>query len=231
MTIEKQVELGLAEFIIKLIEETNDAVLVSKSNQLTNNMEILESVNLPVDTFADLYINDYEVDELLLTTFPNNKIMTGASINLECLNSTFAKQLNIALVPKEDFESEFRLTDFGVSKIRKSTKIFLAEKRMDILRQMIKEGIPKLIIDSGALTTKVNFFTTKQEDYIQKKLTTKSQKVKEETATQRIYSPKVKLGTGFDKKLPELRLSVKQPDKTSTSNLTLGEISIKFRVI
>lgn len=58
--------LGLAEFISKIIDETSDAILLSHEEQNKKIKQISELKNSSVETISKLYVTEQEIDEYLL---------------------------------------------------------------------------------------------------------------------------------------------------------------------
>lgn len=164
------VSLGFSEFIAKLISDTFDAVIVSMAEQEEKLSELMRLATSP-EEFAQAAITDDEVDELLAVLFPGDEthqslVYPGAlyqPLGVETLESPpLEKLLGIDLKVRSDYirkagEKVFKLTSQGVEKIRVAARAKLAVNRLAALREIVRRGTPRLVVDTGRINAKLTF--------------------------------------------------------------------------
>jgi hypothetical protein len=234
------VNLGLAEFVSKLVEETSDAILASQYNQLKRNVEFRQGIQLSVEEFANSNVSNSDVWESLFEVFPNVDWKTGSIAPLKDMQFALDR-LNIKLDARIDYTPDSKWLDQGIKKIFDRVRLKVAQDNQEILRATAKDGLSKLVIAGGKLTARVSFEASKiEDDTITKIDTPVPQKITTSKNTKEIG----KIGTVFISKtnltnkittgiLPEVRLSVKQASNQSESSNTsiFGEITLEFKTI
>jgi hypothetical protein len=172
------VDLGFAEFVSKLIADVFDATISSQAQQLEKLIELESLLARSNDEFIDAllardeFFNDIEL--LLTAYFPlddgehAHAIYEGAPYE-PAKNDTLeqppiAEKLGLVL-SDGDFKPRAKvLTLQGVTKIyRKAAEPFAAQRRL-ILKQLVENGLPKLVVDSGKINAKLTFTTHKIND-------------------------------------------------------------------
>lgn len=258
-TLEK-VNLGMAEFIAKLIDETMEAVIDSQMRQAENIAEIKSAAFLPLADYAEKVIADEDATENLKTIFePNPAPQAGSTIDPAKVNDLLGIELNAqhlsfpkltkAALSKTNLSASRplpTLTTAGMRYILLAVKIQMAEKHHLILQLLAKDGIPRVVIDNGEINAKVSFTATSLENL------TSSGSVKKSTGTAGSNWDKISGGTittdvngsttllkaekmsgEYTRYMPAAKLVIENASQTTNSSSTnlFGEITVKFKTI
>lgn len=165
------VDLGFAEFVAKLISDVFDATISSQAQQLEKLIELESLLGQSNDEFIDTLLAKDEflsdVELLLSGHFPlddgehAHAIYEGAPYepgkNDVPESPPIADALGIKL-GDGDFKPRAKvLTLQGVTKVyRKAAEPFAIQRRA-ILKQLVENGLPKLVVDSGKINAKLTF--------------------------------------------------------------------------
>jgi hypothetical protein len=196
----EKVNLGMAEFIAKLIDETMEAVIDSQMRQAENIAEIKSAAFLPLVEYASNVITDDEAKEYLIEIFsPAEAPAPSDSIDIGLIE----QKLGITLLPehytiprttkstlskapvstkgpvstKVPIKSAPALTTAGYQFMLLSAKMQMSEKHHLILQLLAKDGIPRVVIDNGEINAKVAFTATSLENTNSNSKETKSAKI------------------------------------------------------
>jgi hypothetical protein len=190
----EKVNLGMAEFIAKLIDETMEAVIDSQMRQAENIAEIKSAAFLPLVEYASNVITDDEAKEYLIEIFsPAEAPAPSDSIDIGLIE----QKLGITLLPehytiprttkstlskapvstKVPIKSAPALTAAGYQFMLLSAKMQMSEKHHLILQLLAKDGIPRVVIDNGEINAKVAFTATSLENTNSNSKETKSSKI------------------------------------------------------
>lgn len=248
-TLEK-VNLGMAEFIAKLIDETMEAVIDAQNTQAEQNAAIRSSALMSIEEFAQSHISD----DIALTYLkekinPNALPVVGRAFDIN-----YYKQL---------FNVEFQADEVTISK--KSTillkpgyerllllcKIELSEEKHQIFKQLLKDGLPKIVIDNGEITAKVAFTAVTNSQTTAETKNLKSKTLDSSTITK---SPSISLDSKIldgsttlikantfdkvspsytDKYLPETKIILENATQSSSNSTTslFGEVTLRFKTV
>jgi len=255
-----KVELTLAEFVGKLISETFQAVISSMVDQARQQEDIITGTELELAEFSQQFVSDDDVEEQLSALFPwqddshPHAIFKDAPYEPVLRNNLqekpAIKELTGYSMQKTDFEGkpgEYKLTEKGVENIKSSVRMNLAQERQKALVNLMRQGLPKIIVDSGRILSKVTFRVTQKDsagntnnnsDENDKAgneeitRTGKSKIINSKMITSKlkrlspvIFRPKI---------LDRTRMLVKQADDEApqTSEASVyGEVEIKFKTI
>lgn len=217
----------MTEFIAKLIDETMEAVVASQASQYKRQNEIKEAILLPLSEFSDMYISASETDEEIISVFKGQSISKDKSFVYETWRFEL-EQLNVELIDGEDIRKD-RLTDIGILKIRAAVKITLGSGKQLLLQQMLKQGIPRIQIDSGEITAKLALDVSQKN----KPATSSAKKM---LPNERVKSEpeKVHFLSNYSASTKE---NLKFPMEISVANTTVGlkneysEIKLQFRTV
>jgi hypothetical protein len=167
------IEMGFAEFTAKLISETFDAIIVSQAAQEEKTEEMLELVNMPLDVFAEHAVTDLEVEEALRRLFPGgdeehaHAVFVGAPYQPPTEQTSesppFTRFLDVTF-DEGDLEGGETLTEAGVAKIYAATRQRLAGARYRALQQIVTQGVPRVLVDSGRIRAKLTFQVVQIEE-------------------------------------------------------------------
>jgi hypothetical protein len=232
-------DMGLAEFMAKLIDETFEAVAASQAEQEQRHRRLLEMSGLSLDEFASRVITDDEIERELARLFPSESedrlhgIYPGARYQPQA-HDVFAPPPAIrTMLGLELHRSEYRVTRQrgatslkreAVEKIRESLRLRIAAVRLAAIQQAVERGVPQVIVDSGRIDAKLTFQVIRTEDADTPKL------------RDRLASPSYPLSSINMDELSKVRLVVRQADEKApqTSNLqanVFGEVEITFKTI
>ena len=248
-TLEK-VNLGMAEFIAKLIDETMEAVIDAQNTQAQQNAAIRNAALMNLEDFA---VSNIANDEALIyfkeKISPNALPIIGRAFDLN-----YYKQL---------FNIEFQSDEVSISK--KSTtllkpgfdrmmllcKIELSEEKHQIFKQLLKDGLPKIVIDNGEITAKVAFtaVTNSQNATDTKNLKSKAidssvltktpslsldSKILDGSTTLIKANTFDKVSSSYtDKYLPETKIILENANQSSSNSTTslFGEVTLRFKTV
>lgn len=173
---EIKIELTLAEFVGKLISETFQAVISSMVDQVRQQGAIIAGTELELAEFALQFISDNDVEEHLSALFPcrddshAHAIFKGATYQParnDLVEKPAIMELTGYKMEKADFKSpqgeKCQITEEGVKKIKSAVRMNLAEDPQKALIALMRQGVPKIIVDSGRILAKVTFRVIQQE--------------------------------------------------------------------
>ena len=167
------IELGFAEFVAKLISEIFDATISSQVQQQDKLLELQNMLLQPESVFLDAMLSqEYfirEVDLLLEGYFPSDSDQLVHAIH-EDAPYTPAKanqkekppikeRLGIDLGSGDFLPRKNQLTLQGVSKIYRKAGEPLAIQKRAIFRQLVENGLPSIVVESGKINAKLTFST------------------------------------------------------------------------
>lgn len=243
-----QSHLDLTEFVSKLIHDTFNAITVSSKEQAEAHFELTRMASLDFEAFRDRYITDAAIDDELMRLFPSEDderpfaIYEGAPFT-PVLKSAI-EGLEIDLKTKEAILSEQKrkktVSAKTVTLIREAIQNRLARQHYDSFGEVIKRGIPRVIIDSGRVSAKMAFKTEEIEKSTVAKSTATNTAIASPTlATSKMASLSTFDRTLFNKsiqdKIAKTRVGIFLPDPQSSTGKTestlWGEVEINFKTV
>ena len=257
---EIKVALTLAEFVGKLISETFQAVISSMVDQVRQQEAIIAGTELELAEFALQFISDNDVEEHLSSLFPWKDDLHAHAI----FEGAFYQPAGDDLVEepaimeltgyKMEKAADFRnptgrcqITAKGVESIKSAVRMNLAEDPQKALISLMRQGVPKIIVDSGRILSKVTFIVNQQGPTGNGNTdSNESDTAGSEATAQVVESSSIRTGM-LKSKLKSLspmifkprildstRMLVKQADdeapQTSEAKV-YGEVEIKFKTI
>lgn len=161
-------EIQFPEFTAKLITDVFDALIAANIRQTEAYVELLKAVSKSLSE----YINDTKDDisgemvlQLLTKLLPDPASPTGTKVRIGAtLSSTDAETLNKALVVPGVQEtpgiaaaaiSDQNALDAIISAV--ATRI--AADKYSLLKEMVKMGVLRLVVEQGVIETKLTFTT------------------------------------------------------------------------
>lgn len=180
---EIKVALTLAEFVGKLISETFKAVISSMVDQVRQQEAIIAGTELELAEFAPQFISDNDVEEHLSALFPcwddshAHAIFEGAPYQPardDLVEKPAIMELTGYMMEKDDYgknkltkkdveEIKLTITKKGVKGIKSAVRMNLAEDRQKSLIALMRQGVPRVIVESGRILSKVTFIVNQQE--------------------------------------------------------------------
>lgn len=241
-----KVDLGLAEFVAKLISETMDAVTTSLVDQAHKRAALAENAALDLREFAARNVAEAEVDRELGGLFPSEEegvahtIVEGARYLPPGPEGTgerppIRELLGLSL-GRDDLlrsKSGVQLTAAGVARIRDAVRLLVGRSMQESLGAVLREGLPTVVVDSGRIASKVTFEVHELEP--------EAEAQPQPSATTpkfaRLSRPLIaKQALPIESLLPpNVRMVVKQADskapQTQASGQVFGEIEITFKTV
>lgn len=164
-------EIGFPEFTHKLITDTFDAVVSSMIRQQEAYADLLEAVSMSVDQFEAENVSDPEVDAWLAATFPSpdsrgsvigtvaspGELSEGDALRLEGKLGSTATAMDVTLPGDGSLDGE------EVELIRTVVRRTIARPRLNAMREMVSQGVVRLVVDDGTIETDLKFETEASE--------------------------------------------------------------------
>jgi hypothetical protein len=158
-------ELGLAEFAAALIGETFEAVTVAQAEQTGRLDDAAAAAKLTVEEFAEQFISDADVDRELARLVPSRakgrphaifvgSRFRGAPGRGAAMVASFLGRRRTAGAPRRA-SGAVTLRRVDVARIRRGVRLRLAGNRQAALREGLKQGMPRVTIDSGKITARL----------------------------------------------------------------------------
>lgn len=257
----EKVNLGMAEFIAKLIDETMEAVIDSQMRQAENIAEIKSAAFMSLSDYAETNISDEEALNYMKELFsPDAPPAEGQVPNIEKIRTLVLVELSPAhvSVPRSTKGGTSKpasltssrnpavLNQAGMKFLLSAVKVNMAERHHQILQALAKDGIPRIVIDNGEINAKVSFTATSMEQHqsssSQKKgavtSDSKWQKMNGGTLSMKLNGNTTlikaeKMSGEYTSYLPGTKLVIENASQSSNSSTTnlFGEITVKFKTI
>lgn len=241
MAEEKKIpEIGLAEFVSTLIRETFDAILTSQEEQSVKLAQIHALADSAPEDVATEFLTSEEIDLGMKRFFPLSEdpycsVFVGAKYDPEPNEEPAVYNLTGYKILDGDVAGG-KFTVQGFNAIKSQVMLMLAAEKLHQIRQMIRNGIPRIQVDNGKILAKVSFAVKENEvEGVNPETTVEPKTTRKLPAT---FLKKIDFMSGKTLKsiqLPETRMMVRQADETSntSSNSTniYGEVEIHFRSI
>jgi hypothetical protein len=231
-------QLDLTEFVSKLIHDTFNAIAISSKEQAEIYFEITRLASLDYETFKLKYITDAAVDEELLRYFPVTEetahphgIYEDAPylFDLETGKETPDLSGSFSFETDKSQRKKSRLTARTVENIREYVRDYLASQHYSAFKEIVKRGIPRVIIESGRILAKLSLKATEIENDDTETPETSA------TALSKSALNKSLLSRRIVNKISKTRVGVTLPDPGNTTTQTTtslwGEVEIKFRTV
>jgi hypothetical protein len=172
-------EIDFPEFTSKLIEDTFNAIVTSMIRQQEAYADLVEKVSMSISEFESEAVTPRDVTDWLIGKFPGEEDGTTAigtpddpgtltKTDLEILKRKLgqeAEELNLTLPKPEDASASngdtptLELTKTQVKSIRKCVRRQIAGPRLEALKDLVSQGIVRVVVDDGTIETKLNFNT------------------------------------------------------------------------
>lgn len=254
--IETPVQVGFAEFIARLMSEVFDSVITSQIDQEERYTQLYTLVALDEQAYARQYIDPADVAAEISALFPPREqdkdnasaIYEGSPYLPERKDQTESPPvlaiLNIQFT-EEDLVKEgknFFLAPPAVAAVHNRVQLQMATKQLEIARQIISRGLPRVVVDSGRINGKLTFHLTEstQSQPSESAAHIAAAEKMGERTMERIYgttdSAKSVFALPKARILPNVKLLVKQADDTSPQSSQVnanvyGEVEITFKTI
>ena len=170
-------EIGFPEFTCKLVTDVFDALVSANIRQTEAYVELLKAVSQSLSDYINNTKDDIDGEQILqflAQTLPPDtasgssdeatKVAPGTT-----LTTADADALNTALtVPAEagvtnnnqvTVDTSAALDQSGVNAIMDAAAIRLTANKYDLLKEMVKQGILRIVVESGKIETRLTFTT------------------------------------------------------------------------
>lgn len=223
------IDMELSDFVVKLVEDTFDAIVVSYQSQFEKIGEIEGCLALSVEEFANQYVDEDDVsiklEEIFGIDFARNGVITDVGYFFQQL-----KMLDIPAKVEKDIQKNKASSDL-IGQILARIRHNIAYDRLKHVRKIAQKGIPRVLISGGEINARVYFKSEQSEGgqpYAHKQVTAKSQPA---TALKGKTFIKDKLTKSV---LPSVKLSVTQVSGVKPSKVKQdgsGSITVRFDVV
>lgn len=170
-------KIGFPEFTTKLITDVFDALVSSNIRQTEAYIELLKETSKTLTQF----VNDTKEDisgemvlEFLSRVMPvtsvakKNEVLTQDTKNKDSvvLNSEEAVVLTKAVsIPALEVEGGAKQPEFNEGSVKRDLILEAVAKRIaatnhDLLKEMVKQGMMRLVVENGQIETRLSFSTT-----------------------------------------------------------------------
>jgi hypothetical protein len=234
------IEVGFAEFVAKLVSEVFDAIITSQFDQEKRIAELAAAAGLTPGEFADNFITDEQIAAELQRLFPGDtdkhptSIYVGAPYRPRKQGVSELPPIHAILgitLQKGDYrviQKKTVLTGAGVERVISAVRLRLADQHQAAVKEIIRRGLPRVIIDAGRVNAKLTYEVLNIEDHAEGEKAAK-------------YAAPIKpLGSAIlvpeSSALSKLRLIVRPADERSPQNQKLkvnvfGEVEVDFKTV
>jgi hypothetical protein len=258
--IQIPVDLGFTEFVTTLLSEVLRSVVAAQGEQEERRRELLDVADLSVDEFASQHVTDDDVDAWLAEVLPSgdpertHEAVRGAPYvpggRGEAESPPFAELLGVELTREMFDEERGTLLEEGEAALRAAARRLLAERQLQVVRDLAERGLPRVVVDAGRITAKLTFEALQYRDQEE---VARAQEAEGEAAASegplgapilRTFRPTIMAGrlphlqhtTVVPEALRDVRLRVRTADPRAPSSPTAranvyGEVELTFRSV
>jgi len=162
-------EINYPEFTSKLISDTFDAIIASMIRQQEAYADLVEKVSMTLGDFSAEAVTDTDVETYLRTYFPgdeDNGTSVGSPPSPGDLDAADAARLASLLGPEAaetgdeaNLPEEGSLDAADVELIFRTVRRMLARPRLSALRELVSQGITRIVVEDGTIETELEFRT------------------------------------------------------------------------
>lgn len=174
-------EIGFPEFTAKLITDTFDALVSANLRQTEAYIELVQAVAKSLQQFINETHEDISGEELLQflaaalppddpTSEDPTKIKAGVTLttgDADALNSKLSLPVEAGVPSNNEVVAAGDLTEVQVNAIFDAVAKRISANRFDLLKEMVKQGILRLVVENGLIESRLTF-TTYGSTYYQK---------------------------------------------------------------
>ncbi|ANT64650.1 MULTISPECIES: hypothetical protein [Prosthecochloris] len=247
MSTQKIKDLGLAEFVAGLISETFEAVSASLEEQVRREAEMKSAAVLPPSEFLERYIKPDERDvvakdvckelfgELLEEGSPYQP-EKGSQQETPALREVLGLELQERTgVRKKPGGGGWVLTEAGAMEIREAILERFAASQQDTLLQVLNKGMPRIVVDSGRILSKVSFSLLEEQEAGSPAASTAATAPSAPSLLSKRTAVLNRLGKArTNLVMPSVQFRVRQADEEapqSSKTDLYGEVEIHFRTV
>ena len=160
-------EVEFAQFTAVLIGDTLDAIIAAQLGQEEKVRELQEMAGFDVAQFAEETISEEDVEIELARLFPSPERAHSVMPGSQYIPSAPGKEEVPPVLSATGYtmtEADWQRTDqgyvfteVGYRHILSHVRMGLAAKQLENLLQLVRRGIPRVVVDHGRVNTKLTF--------------------------------------------------------------------------
>ena len=160
-------EVEFSQFTATLIAETLDAIIEAQLGQEEKLRELQEIAGFDVARFAEEVVSSEEVERELARLFPAAEGVCGVMAGSPYMPPEPGREeeppvrLTTGYIMKdEDWERSDEgavITEAGYQHITNHVRMNLATQQLANVLQLVRRGIPRVVVDHGRVNTKLTF--------------------------------------------------------------------------
>lgn len=155
-------EIGFPEFTSKLVTDVFDALIGANIRQTAAYISLVKSVAQSLAAFiaaTEANLGDAEVDGLL-APFPDVKLSGSLTqAKADAVNARLETPAAANVPSNNRAATAGSITQTRLDGLRAAARKKLAAERYTILQDLVKQGILRLVVDSGEIETRLTFTT------------------------------------------------------------------------
>lgn len=239
-------EIGFPEFTTKLVTDVFDALVSANIRQTESYIELLQKVGKSLTEFVNETKDDIGGDEILqfLATVvpPENPEENGEATALKVGSKLKGDQVsdlkdaltkegltdNASVVPAADDD----IDEGAYEAVLEAAAKRLAANKYDLLKEMVKQGILRLVVENGVIETRLTFRTYGSSYYQSRKskYNRKNFSFRAKAKTGGALSPWIKASASTSYNSVSVSTANKtNQDRSGSSVNIFGGVKINFR--
>lgn len=179
-------EIGFPEFTCKLVTDVFDALVSANIRQTQAYVELLQAVAQSLKDYINNTKDDIGGEEILQFLAkvlpPDNpvagqdttKVKSGTTLDqndVDTLNSALTVPAEAGQPSNNAVATAGAMDENKVKSITEAVAVRLAANKYDLLKEMVKQGILRIVVESGCIETRLTF-TTYGSSFYQKDAST-----------------------------------------------------------
>lgn len=168
-------EIGFPEFTTKLVTDVFDALVSANIRQTQSYVELLQAVSKSLSVYINNTKDDIGGEEILqflaATVPPENpskdsttasKVAVGGTLDSDdvtALNSALSVPAEAAVANNNEVATTGAVDKSALETIANAVAVRLAANKYDLLKEMVKQGILRVVVESGTIETRLTFTT------------------------------------------------------------------------
>jgi hypothetical protein len=176
--IQIPVDLGFTEFVTSLLAEVLRSVVAAQGEQEERRRELLDAASLTLEEFAAQHVSDADVSTWLAQVLPSDDpdrehgALRGTPYTPAGEGTAEAPPYKAVLgvelpVEKAVSGTTGKLLAAGEQLLLTEARRQLAERQLQLARDLAERGIPRVIVDHGRINAKLTFEALQLRDEAQ----------------------------------------------------------------
>lgn len=232
-------EIALSQFIASLLADVSKGIIAAQVDQERGLAELREATAMSVSEFSARYVTEEMVESELARLFPSEEparphaIFAAAPYQPKTSQKqespNFRAVLGLTLRRSDYVVGRARTTlkTSAVRQVRTETRNLLSDSRVAALQEVVRRGLPTVIVDSGSISAKVILRTVPTEGG--------EEGSAKGTGSDAMAQPNA-LGVAIPETLRNVTINVRPSDErapefTQLNVDLLGEIEIRYKTI